>query len=250
MSDDTMILYFYGEAEDPEAIRALLAESAELRERYEILCRTLEAAREGLPVPERPDSFGADMWARIEPRLSEATPSDDRVLPFPVPSRRARWTWAGLAAAAVLLLVMGFLAGRSWRPAADAPRVAEETGLSAAARQRILVRAVAMHLERSERLFTELENAPAEGPVDLSAERQWAEDLLTANRLYRQSSRQGGRPGLASLLDELEPFLLELSHAPTEIPADDLADFRARLEEQTLLFKMRIVSRRIDQSTL
>lgn len=248
-----MILYFYGEAEDPEAIRALLAESAELRERYEILCRTLEAAREGLPVPERPDSFGADMWARLQPRLAEAAPSDseddERVLPFPVSPRRSRWTWAGLAAAAVLLLVMGFLAGRSWRPA-DAPRAAEETGLSAAARQRILVRAVAMHLERSERLFTELENAPAEGPVDLSAERQWAEDLLTANRLYRQSSRQGGRPGLASLLDELEPFLLELSHAPTEIPADDLADFRARLEEQTLLFKMRIVSRRIDQPTL
>lgn len=246
-----MILYFYGEAEDPDAIRALLAESAELRERYEILCRTLEAAGEGLPIPERPDSFGADMWARLQPRLAEE-PGGAPVLLFPISPRKSPWSWAGLAAAAVLLLVMGFLAGRSWRPA-DAPRVAEEAGLSAAARQRILVRAVATHLERSERLFTELENAPAapaEGSVDISAERQWAEDLLTANRLYRQSSRQGGRPGLASLLDELEPFLLELSHAPTEIPADDLADFRARLEEQTLLFKMRIVSRRIDQPTL
>ena len=100
-----------------------------------------------------------------------------------------------------------------------------------------------MHLERSERLLTELANAPAEGPVDLSAERQWAQDLLAANRLYRQSSRQGGRPGLASLLDELEPFLLELAHGTHRNPGRrPRRVLRARLEEQTLLFKMRVAS--------
>jgi hypothetical protein len=109
---------------------------------------------------------------------------------------------------------------------------------------------VAAHLERSERLLTEMANAKTEGSLDVSAERQWARDLLAANRLYRQSTRQGGRPQLTSLLDELEPFLLELSHGPSEVPAGELADFRARLEERTLLFKMRIVSRRLERTTL
>jgi hypothetical protein len=106
---------------------------------------------------------------------------------------------------------------------------------------------VATHLERSERLLTELANAETDGAIDISAERRWAQDLLSANRLYRQITRRGGRPMLSSLLDDLEPFLLELAHSPTEIPAADLADLRARLEEQALLFKMRVVSRRLER---
>jgi hypothetical protein len=106
---------------------------------------------------------------------------------------------------------------------------------------------VATHLERSERLLTELANAETDGTVDISAERQWAQDLLSANRLYRQITRRGGRPMLSSLLDELEPFLLELAHSPSDIAPEDLADLRTRIEEQALLFKMRVVSQRLER---
>jgi hypothetical protein len=95
-----------------------------------------------------------------------------------------------------------------------------------------------------------VEVANAEPPrsetVEMVAERRWAEDLLAANRLYRQSARQGGRPRLAALLDELEPMLLELAHAPDSLPAAELAILRQRIEERALLFKMRVVGQRLE----
>ncbi|HEX7180291.1 MAG TPA: hypothetical protein VF756_00505 [Thermoanaerobaculia bacterium] len=268
LRDEDLILYYYGEAEDPEEVRALLESSPELSARYEALRRTLETAGEAFPVPERPESYGAEVWEKLQPALAPRAltpaPSPEpgegrnkslrrfRLLPFsPSPARRERGPggegrWIGLAAAAVLLLVVGFLAGRLW-PRPDEARIAEQGAFSSEARQRILVRTVATHLERSERLLTELANAETDGSFDISAERQWAEDLLTANRLYRQSTQRGGRPMLSSLLDDLEPFLLELAHGPSEIAAEDLRDLRARLEEQALLFKMRVVSQRLER---
>jgi hypothetical protein len=232
IQDEDLILYYYGEAGDAEEIRDLLAGSPELSARYDALCRTLDAVGDAVRVPERPESYGAEVWKRLEPRLSERTP-----LPFP-PRWSAQWGWL---AAAVLLLAVGFLAGRLL------PRPGGEEALTADARERILTRTMAAHLERSERLLTELANAETGGSVDISAERRWAQDLLTANRLYRQITRRGGRPMLSSLLDDLEPFLLELAHSPSEIPEEDLADLRARLEEQALLFKMRVVSQRLER---
>ncbi|HSG40618.1 MAG TPA: hypothetical protein VLE27_13340 [Thermoanaerobaculia bacterium] len=236
IQDDDLILYYYGEAEDPEEIRARLNGSPELRARYESLRRTLDLSREALPVPERPESYGAEVWARIEPQLRGKT------LDFR--PRRAALAW--LAAAAVLLLVVGFLAGRHW------PRPGEPTmaALPAEARERILTRTVAVHLASSERLLTELANSGTDGAVDLSAERRWAQDLLTANRLYRQSARNGGRPRIAALLDEIEPLLLEIAHGPSEVPADEIEDLRTRIEDQSILFKMRVASQRLGRATL
>lgn len=227
-----MILYYYGEAEDAEEIRDLLAGSPELSARYEALCRALDAVDEAVPVPERPESYGAEVWKRLEPRLP-------KTLAFrPRPPLRAQWGWL---AAAVLLLAVGFLAGRLLPPTGG------EEALSSEARERILTRTMAAHLERSERLLTEVANAETDGSVDISAERRWAQEILTANRLYRQITRREGRPMISSLLDDLEPFLLEIAHSPSEIPEEDLADLRARLEEQALLFKMRVVSQRLER---
>ena len=44
------------------------------------------------------------------------------------------------------------------------------------------------------------------------------------------------------MLDELEPFLLDLSHAPDELPAAELAALRERIANQALLFKVRVAS--------
>ena len=253
-NDDDLILYYYDEAPDSKEIRQALEASPALQVRYAGLVQALELASATLEVPERPDSYGAEVWARIEHRLAPgeapSTPLRDRVgdlRAFPsTPLRERVGRFAGLAAAALVLLAAGFLFGRFWTPSAGDRIASAPVGpLPAAARERILARTVADHLERSERLFTELANAHGEGSVDVAAERRWAHDLLAANRLYRQSTLQGGRPQLASLLDELEPFLIELSHGPDEIPAAELADFRHRFEERALLFKMRVVGARL-----
>lgn len=228
ITDDDLILYVYGEAEDAEAVRAALAGSPELAARYEELTRVLGAV-DALAVPERGPFYGAAVWARLEPHLA----------------RRSRWglfglrRWSWAAAAALVLLVAGFAVGRYWSGGRT---------LSVAARERILLAAVAGHLDRSERLMTELANAPAGEALDLAAERQWAQSLLTANRLYRQSARRGGKTRLAELLGDIEPFLIELAHAPDETSPEELRELTRRIEEQALLFKLRIVSERLVRS--
>jgi hypothetical protein len=226
--DDDLILYYYGEAPDPEGMRSALASSPELAARHEELTRVL-AVVDAVTVPERGPFYGARVWARLEPEL--AKPSPGRWL------RLRRWVWAASAAAA--LLVAGFVLGRSWQGGRT---------LSVAARERILLAAVAGHLDRSERLMTELANAATGETLDLAAEREWARSLLTANRLYRQSASRGGKPRLADLLAEIEPVLIELAHAPDETSPDDLHELTRRIEEQALLFKLRIVSERLDRS--
>jgi hypothetical protein len=230
LEDDDLILYLYGEAEDPDAMRQQIESSEELRARCETLRQVLAAVDDdALPVPERGEGYGAEVWARLQPRLAQERRA--RLIPFPSssPSRQAA-VWA---AAALVLLAVGFGLGRLSRPQA----------LPQEARDRILLATVANHLERSERLIAEVANGP--GPVDFSAERAWARDLLTANRLYRQSVQQAGRPRLADVLDELEPFLLDLAHAPDELPAEEVEALQERIVAQSLLFKVRVASSRL-----
>lgn len=240
--DEDMILYHYGEVGDPEAIRRRIEASGELRARYETLRRVLEAVDGALPTPERGESYGAEVWARLEPRLAQER-RPGRVLPFRLIPSGFRWQAAAWAAAAMVLLAVGFGLGRLSGPAALPPQ----------ARDRILLATVAAHLDRSERLLMEVantsSNSPANNPadaVDLSAESAWASDLLAANRLYRQSARLAGRPRLAGLLDEIEPFLLDLAHVPAGPPAEAIEELRDRIAAQSLLFKVRIASNRLD----
>jgi hypothetical protein len=224
-TDDDLVLLFYGEADDPVAMREALAADPELRARYEALESVLSAG--DLPVPERPEGYGARVWNRLRPRLE----------------RRSFWTVPRLAWAAMLLLVIGFATGRFWPQTPQA--------LPQPARDRILAGEIAGHLESSERLLVEVANASAGDTgeeLDLEAERAWAQDLLEANRLYRQSARHGGRKRLATLLDELEPFLLELAHATDESSPEEMQALRDRIDEQALLFKVRILGERLEQS--
>ncbi len=253
-SDDDLVLFYYGESERAAAIEALLAASPEAAARYAELRRVLDTVAEALPVPARPADYGAQVWRRVAPRLPARRPGwGERLRSLLAPAPGDGRRLLPLAAAA-LLLVVGFVAGRVWPPDAPAggpdgaPRLART--LSSGGRDQILLASVAGHLESSERLLVELNNVEPErrsGEVELAAERRWAQELLGANRLYRQSAEQGGRPRLAALLDELEPLLLELAHTPEELPAAELDSLRARIEARALLFKTRIVAERLER---
>ncbi|HET9768860.1 MAG TPA: hypothetical protein VFS60_18595 [Thermoanaerobaculia bacterium] len=148
------------------------------------------------------------------------------------------------AAAAVLLLAVGYLAGRL----ATDRQPARPPTLSADARQRLLAETLAEHLERSQRLFTELANSSPEETAALGGEQRAAQELLSANRLYRTAAERGGREGVAALLDEMEPVLVELSHLPAEPEPADLEFLRRRIDAQGLLFKTRIASELLTRS--
>ena len=139
---------------------------------------------------------------------------------------------------------MGHLAGRlaPGSERGEAGVAAAEPLLGEEARQRLLAGTLAEHLERSERLFTEIDNLSAEEAAAVAGEREAARALLADNRLYRVAAESGGRQGLAALLAELEPVLLELAHLPGEPEADDVEFLRRRIEARGLLFKTRAAS--------
>ena len=146
-----------------------------------------------------------------------------------------RLLWSGALAAS---LVAAFLLGRYLpRPAAE--------GTSAPVRERILLVAVGDHLERSQVVLLELLNADPQAPLDVTAERRSAEDLVSANRLYRQAAVRSGDAGVAQVLEELERVLVEVANGPSELGPADLAALRRRIESQGVLFRVRVIGSRI-----
>jgi anti-sigma factor RsiW len=227
LSEEDLVLHHFGEGEASVAGEAHLAQCAECREALAALRRDLGAV--SLPEPPaRGEDYGAQVWARIQPQIQ---PRVRR----PVFARRA---WVPLAMAASLAIA--FLLGRHW------PHDPPPAAVTTAARERILLVAVGDHLERSAMLLVELANAGDDGkPVDISAQQEWAEELVGENRLYRQTLVRSGEPGAASLLDELERLLVEVAHRPSSVSPAELSEIRGRIESRGLLFRVRVIESQV-----
>ena len=232
LSHDELVLYHYGElAERPEA-EGHLAECGACRAEYDALKQMLVVAG-SVPVPERGEGYGREVWARLRPRLEE----ERRGFPWMELFRPRRWAAVGV----MLLLVLGaFIAGQYWR---QPPQVAQP--LSPQVRERILLVAVGDHLERSERILIEIVIADGQEPVDISTERAWAEELVAANRLYRQTAAREGEPGVASVLEDLERVLLEVANSDGQMTPAERERLRKRIESGGILFKVRVLGTQV-----
>ena len=221
LNDDDLVLHYYGEmpAGDETRAGAHLASCAECQANDARLQRVM-AVVDSAPAVEAAPGFERIAWARLEPALD----------------RRGRgWlSWfvfspvrLAFTAGIVILIGAAFMAGRMTRTAgpAGAPQSAEKV------RERILLVDLGEHLDRSQMVLVELVSADdSGGSVDISLEQSRAEQLVSANRLYRQTAASTGDAAMASVLDDLERVLV------------DLADVRRRIESRDLLFKVRVVS--------
>jgi DNA-binding transcriptional regulator YdaS (Cro superfamily) len=251
ISEDDLTLYYYGEGRRRAEIERHLDMCQACAAVYREIAGTL-AMIVAPDVPERGEQYGLEVWQRIRHRL---------------PEREEGFSWffgfSGLAAgaAAAVLLIAAFVAGRMWQ-STSAPVVSTAVNTSpsgrgasnpgtapavagATAGQRILLTAVADHLDRSERVLTDIMNSHE--PADISAEQRWAEDLVATSRLYRQDALDAGEQSVASVLDDLERNLLEIVHSPAKISAADLEQIRRRIDAAALLFKVRVMSDELRQ---
>jgi hypothetical protein len=244
-SDDDLVLHYYGESPDASAH---VETCAACTERARDLAMLLSSVTD--EVPERDAQYGADVWDRLRSAgmLSPANlPAAGRVRPV-LRARPAYTRWALAAAATVAVVASSFFAGRYSMPArpTGAPtRAAMDTAGPQIAR-RVLLLSVADHLERSDRVLTDIMNTPE---ADLSVEQQWAGDLIAANRLYRQDAVDANEASLATVLDELERTLLDVVHRPADAPAD-LDQIRRRIDSAALLFKVRVLTNELRQRQL
>ena len=102
------------------------------------------------------------------------------------------------------------------------------------------------HLDRSQRVLVELVSATDEhGSVDISMERDRAEQLVAANRLYRQTAASTGDAAMTSILDDLERVLVDIAASPSTVSQEELASVRRRIDSKELLFKVRVVSSQV-----
>ena len=242
LSEEDLILHYYGE-EDGDALAAEqhLEICAECRAFYASLQRVLNVV-DSMPVPPRGPDYEAELWGRVEPHIA---------------ARRgwwrtwsAPWRWAAVSTACAGLMVIAFLAGRSW-PARPGAPVAPATMASAdpQAGERVLLLAVGDYLERSQMVLIEISNANPKQALDISAEQERAADLISESRLYRQTAAHTGDATVAALLDELDPVLLEIAHAPSQLSAAEATDLRHRLETDGVLFKVRVLGSKVRQQS-
>jgi hypothetical protein len=231
-SDEQLLLEYYGENSDSASHVAACAECAARFRELQALLNDVT-----LEPPERGEHYGLELWQAIRHRL---------------PAREPRWLslltprW-GFAAAALLLLAVGFTGGRLW-PDAERGKPPSSTGSSVAsntvadeeARRRVVLMTVNDHFDRSDGVLAEVMNA--EGPRDLSAERQRAADLVAASRLYRRNATVINEPAVAAVLEEVERVLLDIVHQPPQASEADLDAIRRRIDAAGLLFKVRVMT--------
>ena len=227
ISEEQLVLLYYGESNEAAAIDGHMAECETCRTEFRALQLVLNTV-DSAPVPERGAGYGQAVWKRIESRIGKR-------------KRRSFSQWWIWAPATAALLVATFLAGRLTHGPTGA-----ETAKNLQIRERILLVAVGDHLERSQMVLAELTNAPDhKGKLDITDERQMAEDLVDDNRLYRQTAQRAGNTAVANVLDDLERVLLEIAHSPKEVSSGQLQDLQQQIESKGLLFKVRVLGTRV-----
>jgi len=230
LTEEQLVLHYYGEPGDSLEAERHIEECAQCRALYASFQRVLNVVASD-PVPERGEDYGAEVWRRIEAKL---------------PSRRWQWLWAGspalrwafASAAMIALLAVAFLVGRQFPNRTAAPVVAADPQ----AREQVLVVAMVDYLDRSQMVLVELANSNASGPLDISAEQERAQELISDTRLYRQTAASTGDTSVTAILDEIERVMLDIARGPSRLSSVELGALRSRLQAEGILFKIRVVN--------
>ena len=257
-SEEEWIEYQCGESGEQKQMQQHLAQCAECAELVAALAGDLAEMRLDeliLSEPHRGKEYGEQVWRGLQSSLT----------PYPRQKKRRLWGWPApwnsglhiglvLASAAVVLAAIAtaaFYSGRLWEQK-RAPQVAEAN--HGPARQRIILFLVGDHLDRSQKLLAEL-NDPNEAAADHRLQAT-ARELLTENRLYRQSSAHASSAGakdnilnedasLDTILDDLEPVLVELANQPGDLDRTEIIRLRKELNTSGLLFEIRALRSRV-----
>lgn len=244
VAEEDFVLDYYGELEASERdrVRDHLARCGACQLADQDVRATLRLV-DVAPPPEPPPSFEREMWARIEPHVAGGMPRaswSERLLGLlrVEGGYRMRAAWAvGVTAA----LVAAFFVGRAGRTQEPGAVNTGAGALAVAARERVLDAEVEEHFERSQRVLSDLVNAEGPGPAMLASDRARAADLVAAGRVYRRSADALGEAATSELLEDLERVLLDVANSAPDSASDDLRDVRARIDEQDLVFRLRVV---------
>lgn len=245
ITDEDLILLFYGESEDA-TLASAVAESDELSARFDALSAELKLADHFVP-PSRDDAYGAEIWLKISPQLDAGSAeSTGRIRSWLNAVSQPRFSLAG-ALSFILVAVLAFTLGRNGGQGTitdpanliDTPTIAL-TGLDS---NRLLSRSVSSHLEQVNVMLTQFANSS----VSTANEAGYATDMLVANRLYRRAAVSRGKHQLAAFLAELEPLLIEMAYE-AQSGSEATRDRMQQEVKNGLLFRIRVINQQLKKS--
>lgn len=103
----------------------------------------------------------------------------------------------------------------------------------------------AMHFEKSETLLRTFRNIRLNEPTtisEVSYERNRAKQLVFQNMMLRREADANGDVQIASLLDSLEPILLDIANLPDRPDEDAVRVIRERVERKNIVALLRVNS--------
>jgi hypothetical protein len=233
LTDEELIDHYYAEDLYKAEAEMHLHVCGRCAQTYEELGRVLGSVHTP-EAPTRSSEYGEHVWQAIR----------GDVQPYQAKKKRSYFQWPQFAYAAACLMVaaVAFLGGRYWEHA--------HTGISIASapqpsKERVVLFVLDNHLDRSERLLVQLNHA-GEEKVDLPLQTE-ARQLLTDNRLYRQSLTKNNDPMLAAALDHLERVLLEIANSPDDLTSADVTRIEQEMNTQGLLFQIRVLRTKVSE---
>jgi len=184
LTEQELVLHHYHDDESPAAIAEHLLACDVCRAEYNSI-RNVLALVDEMPVPDRSDAYGEQVWSRLRWKLGNER------------DRARNWRTA-LAAAAVLAIV--FFAGALWhaRSGGQAIVPVQQTAAGQAKlpvlqtpQDRVLLVVVTDHLGNSERMLTDVANADARQGINLGDDQKRATELVAGT----QAANCLGEPG-------------------------------------------------------
>ena len=232
MNDEKLTLYYYddglSDAERRE-VKAALDADAELRARYESLCRELDALK-----PAETGAAPADMVARFHDTIHRAAKLDAQRTPERDQGRGFHFlsfAWGGAVAAVLVagIAIGVYIASDDVAAPVDVP-VATTTSSGSFAR------GLKVHLAESN-------NNIAAMPIDTAAERTLLiRHIVQQNRIFELAAEQNGSDNLARVLRAFEPILVELAR-------EDLAPEDAEALRSQLMFELNVVLTKLSRDS-
>jgi len=240
LTEEQLIEHYYAESPQSARIDRHLRECSACAETYAVLRSDLDAI-EPITAPARAALHGEKVWQSIRNVVPAYEPKQYE------PKQPRHWhrfsmlKGLSMATACTLLIVVAFFAGRQWDNPPRPPQL--QTAANIQPRQPIVLVVLGEHLGRSERLLVALKHGDsAESPALVKAE---AQDLLSANRFYRESATKSGDAAFAAALDRLERVLVEIANEPDSASPARLAELQNELNTDGLLFEVRVLRSRV-----
>ena len=234
-SEETLIAYQMGDSGEAGAIANHLEICSQCAAESDAIAQTLRV----FSAEPAPAINVERTWQKVRGSLAVLEREPERGW-LGYAARKWRWPAAGLAMAALLVLVFGLHLRDSTYKITNRPNYSINGHGPLTTRP--VDNAIANHLDAAERLLTEVNHAS--GPLD-EVTRNQAHELLMKNAVYTRTAHEQGDLAEANVLDSLGRVLTSIDHS-SDVRHSTL-QLRLEMNTDGLLLNIRIL-RQNDQA--